>query len=476
MTMTTTHLGERSPAARRIAPFLVAALTLVVAAPLGAQSATPARLVRAAPTPPMGWNSYDYYNWTVNEAEMLANAHWEAGHLAAYGWTYVVVDFLWSTPLHGDYQHREFNADGSYRYHLSMDRYGRLLPDPNRFPSAANGAGFKALADSVHALGLKFGIHVMRGIPRQAVREHSPVLGTPYTADQIADTTSTCAWDDGMYGLDMSKPGAQAYLDSLLKLYANWGVDFIKVDDILRPWHGTEIAGYTKAIEHSGRSIVLSLSPGPAPLPQADFLADNANMWRLTDDVWDNWRSLKIDFEHAAAWVGRSRPGNWPDLDMLPLGRLAARYPKSSRGPWSELDRPSRLTHDEQRTMMTLWSIYRSPLMMGGNLPDNDACTTSLMTNRAVLEVDQHSRDNRLVRGGDYPVYAADAATGDDRYVALFNTTEDTATVSVSLEKLGLKHAIPIDLWTGKTLAPVDDSVRATLAPHASVLLKLTER
>ncbi len=456
--------------------FWASTLALCCARPLAAQAPTPRRLVTAALTPPMGWNSYDYFNWTVNEREILANAHWQADHLASYGWRYVVVDFLWSTPLHGDYRHREFNEDGSYRYQLSMDEHGRLLPDPERFPSSADGVGFKALADSMHALGLQFGIHVMRGIPRQAVRERSPVLGTSYTADQVADTTSVCAWDDGMYGLDMSKPGAQSYLDALLRLYASWGVDFVKVDDILNPYHEAEIAGYSLAIEHSGRPIVLSLSLGPVPVEEAGFLAGHANMWRLTSDVWDNWRSLQHDFRYAAEWVGHSRPGNWPDLDMLPLGRLAARYTRQDRGTFSELDRPSRLTHDEQRTLMTLWAIYRSPLMMGGNLPDNDAWTTSLLTNRAVIEVDQHSRNNRLLRDGDYPVYVADAADGRDRYVALFNTTEAPATVGVALSALGLEHATPVNLWTGEQLSTVEGRVSAHLAPHASVLLRLTSR
>ncbi len=448
----------------------------VAAAPLAAQAGTPERLARVAPTPPMGWNSYDYYNWTVDEAEVMANARWEAAHLERYGWKYVVVDFLWSTPLHGSYRHREFNRDGSYRYHLAMDRYGRLLPDPQRFPSSANGVGFKALADSIHALGLEFGIHVMRGIPRQAVRERTPVLGTPYTADQIADTTSTCAWDDGMYGLDWSSPGAQAYLDSLFKLYASWGVDFVKVDDILNPYHEDAIAGYSLAIERSGRPMVLSLSLGPVPLDQADFLTRHANMWRLTSDVWDDWQSLHDDFRYAAEWAGHSHAGTWPDLDMLPLGRIAGRYGEAPRSASGEPGRPSRLTHDEQRTLVTLWAIYRSPLMMGGNLPDDDAWTTSLLSDRAVIEVDQNSRHNRLVRGGPYPVYAADAAEGDDRYVALFNTTEDTAVVSVPLRDLGLARATPVDLWTGEDLAPVAGALRATLAPHASMLLRLKAR
>lgn len=303
-----------------------------------------------------------------------------------------------------------------------------------------------------------------------------PILGTSYTADQVADTTSVCAWDDGMYGLDMSKPGAQAYLDSLVRLYVSWGVDFMKVDDILNPYHQSEIAGYSLAIEHSGRPIALSLSLGPVPVERADFLAAHANMWRLTSDVWDNWGSLERDFHHAAEWSGHSRPGNWPDLDMLPLGRLAARYTKRERGTFSELDRPSPLTHEEQRTLMTLWAIYRSPLMMGGNLTDNDDWTTSLLTNRAVIEVDQHSRNNRLVRGGDYPVYAADAPEGDDRYVALFNTSDERATVSVALSALALENAAPVDLWTGEELSPVHDRVSADLAPHASVLLRLKAR
>lgn len=429
------------------------------------------QLAAVAPTPPMGWNSYDYYNWTVNESEVLANARWVSTHLKRDGWQYVVVDFLWFKPFRGDYSLLQFK-DGKPMYRLSMDSYGRLLPDAARFPSSANGAGFKPLAARIHALGLKFGIHVMRGIPRQAVLDRTPVLGTSLTADQVANTASTCAWDDQMYGLDMSKPGAQAYLDSIFKLYAAWGVDFVKVDDILNPYHKAEIAGYHAAILRSGRPMVLSLSLGPEPLSEADFLARNANMWRLTSDVWDNWRSIRGDLHYAEVWQGHSHDGNWPDLDMLPLGKIAARYGQVANLQ-SDRGRYSKLTHDEQRTLMTLWCIYRSPLMIGANLPDNDAWTTSLFTNRAVIEVDQHSRNNRLLRAGDLPVYVADAASGKDKYVALFNRTAATAASSVALSDLGLRAAIPTDLWTGKKLPKAEGALSVSLPPHASVLYRL---
>lgn len=424
-----------------------------------------------APAPPMGWNSYDYYNWTVNESEVMANANWLAKYLKPFGWNYVVVDFLWFKPFLGNYGLMQFK-NGRPMYRLSMDRYGRLLPDPARFPSSVNGAGFKPLADRIHALGLKFGIHVMRGIPRQAVLDKTPILGASFTADEVADTGSTCSWNDQMYGLDMSKPGAQAYLDSVFKLYASWGVDFVKVDDILNPFHKSEIAGYHAAILHSGRLMVLSLSLGPESLSEAGFLADNANMWRLTSDVWDNWSSIQSDLHFAEIWQGHSGNGAWPDLDMLPLGKIGAHYGDKANFK-KDVGHFSQLTHDEQRTLMTLWCIYRSPLMIGANLPDNNAWTTSLLTNRAILEVDQHSRNNRLLRGGELPIFVADAPSGQDKYVALFNTMNAAVAVSFSLSDVGITRAAPINLWTGRRLPVTTGKIPVSLPPHGSALYRL---
>src|SRR3982751_4430420 len=199
-----------------------------------------------ASTPPMGWNSYNCFGSAVHEDEVKANADYEAKNLKQYGWQYILVDFLWSydnppgSNIGNPFQKRL--QDGSYIPWLAMDSFGRLLPHVNKFPSAFEGKGFLPLSNYVHSLGLKFGIHVMRGIPRQAVWAKSPVLGTSgITADMIADTSSTCPWMNHMYGLNMAKPGAQAYLNSILKLYASWGVDFIKVDDIARPYHKEEV-------------------------------------------------------------------------------------------------------------------------------------------------------------------------------------------------------------------------------------------
>lgn len=323
----------------------------------------------------MGWNSWDAYGTTVTEAEVKANAEYMAQHLSRHGWKYVVVDIQWSDEKAKAHGYRP-NAD------LNMDGFGRLLPAENRFPSSADGAGFKPLADYVHKLGLKFGIHIMRGIPRQAVRANTPIQRTRWKAEDVADPKSVCEWNTDMYGVDLSKEGGQAYYDSIVRLYAEWGVDFIKADDMARPLHGAEIEALDRAIRKSGRPMVLSLSPGPADVKQAAFYQAHAQMWRVSDDFWDRWVDLKKNFDLMAPWSPYSKENSWPDGDMLPLGRIGVR---AERGD----DRRSRFTADEQQTLMSLWAIARSPLMFGGDLPSNDDATLKLITNDEVLAVNQ---------------------------------------------------------------------------------------
>ena len=287
---------------------------------------------QTATMPPLGWNSYNCFGSAVHEDEVKANTDYMAAHLKQYGWQYIVVDFLWSydnppgsnigNPFQKNLQ------DGSYVPWLTMDQWGRLLPQPNKFPSAFGGHGFKLLSDYVHAKGLKFGIHVMRGIPRQAVWAKTPVMGAPgITADMIADTSSVCPWMNHMYGLNMGKPGAQAYLNSLLQLYAAWDVDFIKVDDLSRPYSNAEVEGYKKAIDQCGRTVVLSLSPGATPVAQAAHAAQYSNMWRMADDFWDNWKEILQMMDFARQWEGVGGAGHWPDCDMLQIGKLSKRGP-----------------------------------------------------------------------------------------------------------------------------------------------------
>ena len=214
-----------------------------------------------------------------------------------------------------------------------MDAYGRLLPCPEKFPSSVNGAGFKPLADQIHELGLKFGIHVMRGIPRAAAENHLPVLGSDVTADMLADPASISEWNPDMYGIRNCEAG-QHYYDSILSLYASWGVDYIKVDDIgstgFHPHRGYgrkhEVQMLHRAIENCGRPIVLSLSPGPAVVEESWHYRKYANMWRITDDFWDNWETLLHMFDRCEKWQDHVSQGCWPDCDMLPLGKVGKHF------------------------------------------------------------------------------------------------------------------------------------------------------
>ncbi|MGH9512621.1 MAG: glycoside hydrolase family 27 protein [Terriglobales bacterium] len=417
-----------------------------------------------AATPPMGWNSWDGYGTTINEDEFKANVEWFAKHLKPSGWKYVTIDMEWfvTNP----------KAEGNSRtFHYSMDNYGRYIPPSNRFPSAADNVGFKPLADYVHSLGLKFGIHILRGIPKQAVEKNLPIEGSSFHAANAANTSDTCPWNFDNYGMNVASPAAQAYYDSIARLYASWGVDLIKVDCISsHPYKGGEIRLLSQALKKTGRPIVLSLSPGPAPLDKLDEMRKYAQMWRISDDIWDIWHStvpypqgLGDQFGYVAKWAAQAESGHWPDSDMLPLGYL---------GPapgWGQ-PRETRLSRDEQRTLMTLWCIFPSPLMVGGRLPSADDWTLSLLTNPEVLSVDQHSTGNRPVITTDKTiVWRADSEHG--HYLAVFNIGESSRTVHYDWKDLGLKPAKYRlrDLWTHNDLGSAD-SLTVNLQSHASVL------
>jgi alpha-galactosidase len=437
---------------------------MLAAALFASQFPSPARAAGGpiAATPPMGWNSWDCYGTTVTEAEVKANADYMAKHLKQHGWQYIVVDIQWSDPAAKAHGYRP-GAE------LAMDDYGRLVPAPNRFPSSAGGRGFKPLADYIHGLGLRFGIHIMRGIPRRAVRANLPVLGGRVRAAEIADVHSTCPWNDDMYGVDMKRDQAQDYYDSILKLYAGWGVDYIKADDIARPAHGEEIAALHRAIQKTGRDIVLSLSPGPAMVKDLPLLQENANLWRISDDFWDDWRALRLNFILMSVWGGVGRPGAWPDADMLPLGHIGLR---AERGD----DRMTRFTKDEQRTLMSLWSIFQAPLMFGGDLPGNDAFTLSLITNDEVLAVNQQgARGHAVAEGGDSVVWAADAAGPDAKYFAVFNVGDSkTAEIRVDWAALSMPAKCVLrDLWERKDLGTIAEGYTFRVQPHASGLYRL---
>ncbi|MDE6339215.1 MAG: NPCBM/NEW2 domain-containing protein [Muribaculaceae bacterium] len=364
-----------------------------------------------APTPPMGWNSWDCYGPTVVESEVKSNADYMATHLKDYGWEYVVVDIRWFV---------ENDKAGGYNQTnpiYDLDEWGRYIPAPNRFPSSVDGNGFKPLADYVHNLGLKFGIHIMRGIPKEAVQKKLPVKGTNgITADMIANNDSACTWLRDNMKVDWKKPGAQEYYNSIFDMYAQWGVDFIKIDDLSRPYHTAEVEMIRHAIDQCGRPIVLSISPGETPLEKIDHVASHANMWRTVDDFWDNWSQLNYQFGICAKWAPHIAQGTWPDADMLPLGKISIR---GERGA----ERFTNFTPEEQLTMMNLWTIFKSPLMFGGDLPQNDEATNKLLTNRDVLYMHSHSVDNKqLANNNNRITWGAIDPRNGDRFCALFNT------------------------------------------------------
>jgi hypothetical protein len=444
---------------------------------LGALGSCQAIAEKLALTPPMGWNSWDAYGLTIDEKDFRANSAGLAG-LKEYGWEYSVIDEGW-------YMQDPFADKVETRKYL-WNENGLLIPVASRFPSAANGAGFKPLADWVHGQGLKFGIHIVRGIPRGVVDLNLPIAGTSFHAADAADKDSPCPWDEGNWGVKDNAAG-QAYYDSMIKLYAAWGIDFVKVDCISdHPYRPTEIRQIAQAIKKSKRQILLSLSPGPTQLEHAAEIAKYAQMWRISDDHWDVWSAphkpgesefpfgVRDAFERLAEWAPYVKPGAWPDEDMLPDGSL------TPHPGWGD-PRQSRLTQDEQRTEFTLWAISRSPLILGTNLTNLDDFTRSLITNKEVLDINQQALESgqglmpiKDAQTDSFPQRYWYARTGRHHYLAVFNL-EDKASRSdlpwVVFHLTEKPHAV-YDLWN-KKLTPRAKALHVELVPHGCALFRV---
>lgn len=429
---------------------------------------------RLAKTPPLGWNSWDCFGAAVTEAQLKENADYMAKYLKPYGWEYIVCDIQWYEPNARDNDYNNFTE-------LNMDKYGRLIPAENRFPSAADGRGFKPIADYCHRLGLKFGIHIMRGIPRQAVHQSLPIKNSEYTARQAAHHFSVCSWNTDMYGMK-SCQAAQDYYNSVFELYASWGVDFIKCDDIcvteFRKWDNPYSADYEiemirRAIDNCGRDMVLSLSPGPADIKNARHLAKNTNMWRMTGDFWDSWDKLYDMFDKCCLWQDKVKAGNFPDCDMLPLGRL------SKNGIChGDRNRMTQFTKPEQITLMSLWGIFRSPLMMGGNMPENDEWTLSLLTNEEYMKMHRTSygahQHSRREKSGKGEIIWVSNGRGC-KYAALFNTRDDDHNVGLELGEILMPDTeyTVYDIWNKKIVGIFKNKFTANIKSHGAGLYKI---
>jgi len=439
-----------------------------------------------AQTPPMGWNSFDAWDCRIDEKTFLETVDFMHQNLLEFGWEYAVMDYIWWHPEPGHWNTHEsnirrvghpnvrFKEDGTLLnpQNTRIDSYGRLLPSIERFPSAAEGKEFKEIADYVHNKGMKFGMHIMRGIPRTAVANKMPIKGTEYTADQIAEPWDTCRWNNHMFGIDITKPGAQEYYNSIFELYAEWGVDYIKADDVLfPPFHKGEVLMIKRAIANSGRPMVLSLSPGEAHLGEAEFLKEHANLWRISADFWDEWEHLKRNFFLLDAWSVHSGPGSWPDADMIPFGHIS--LDDRPHGP----DRMSNFTMDEQYTLMNLWCIARSPLMIGSDLLSTPDSIIALFQNEDLLYVNQNSHNGRQVlHDGDLVVWIAEDQHSEDYFLAMFNLGDGSKVMTYDLEWEMIRGDYEAtDLWTKESWQVKDEILESNLKPHASVIFRLRE-
>ena len=430
-----------------------------------------------AQTPPMGWNSWNSLDFRATEADIKNVADYMSENLLEYGWEYVVIDAGWHYPP-------EITCNDGKMDNIpqNLDEYGRLIPDVKKYPSADNNVGFKDLADYIHSKGLKFGIHIMRGIPWNAAASDLPVKDSEFNASEIADPENNCEWNKSMHGLK-DYTGSKAYYSSLVELYSDWGVDFIKADDMIRPLHEHELTALAEAINEIDPDIVLSLSPGKAKIADAQTLTKTSEMWRVSNDFWDHWKYVVPTFQLLKDWTPYRGYGNWPDADMLPFGKLRKNggdewvASRLNATPESIIDEYSRLTPDEMYTVMTLWSIAKSPLMLGGYLPENCELTNKLITNKEVIQINQQSQNNKEVYNHNNTIAwkALDNENNGTSYIAVFNLSDENREIEISFEDLEYDSNIfsARDIWSKKNLGILMNKVNFEISGHGARFIEL---
>lgn len=429
--------------------------------------------------PPAGWNSFDSFGGYLHEAAAFAQLEALAAKLAPSGYDFFVVDIGW----YGEYELKPGTLLPSPRSkhaaRVHLDAHG--LPQPSRcyFPN-----GFRALIERTHALGLKFGLHLMRGVPRQAVAQRLPAKGARVTAADIADTSSTCPWCDYNYGIDLQRPGAQEYYDALVAQVAEWGVDFIKADDITA--YPLEIEALVRAIEKCGRPIVLSLSHGGEADIRLRSTYEQSDMVRITKDIWDDVPSIERSFLAWEFWQPLTRPGFWPDLDMIPFGDLQTMSPEPVSGELPAGYNPSLcgkgyrrrcgLSLEERRTFITQRALAASPLFMGGDLTTLSAEDLHLLTAPAMLACNRNGVSARPIYvHGDVQVWhAADRRLSGAGWIGVFNRNpaREPEQIVLSPDRLQLPPATELtDVWNDKPRGKLADCPRIDLIPTGCCFL-----
>jgi len=411
-------------------------------------------------TPPMGWNSWNVYLGSPDEEEMKAQMRSMAADLLPYGYQYFTTDAHWYGFSNTQYK------DGTI---FAWDEYGRPIPQPNKYPSSADGSGFKAMADYAHSLGLKFGLHMMRGLNKWMLGHGCCIKGTETKLEEIIDWNSPCHWDDknGWYGVKLDHPDVQKWYDSLFENFASWGVDFIKYDDIAYPLQVIETEMIHNALEKCGRKMVLSLSPGEANVKDGEFYSAHANMWRISGDFWDDWQDcLRKSFDYLAAWNERIEYPGWPDADMIPIGWLCEK--KSSRGL---RPRFCRFNQEEIQSLFTLFCIARSPLILTSNLLRDEADVLHVITQPDCLAVNQRGKHPLcLKQDGDLHIWRS-AADGNE-YLALFNLSEAEQTFEVDIPQ-EFEGKTALDVWNKEIYQLCHATSTFPITAHGVVFLRI---
>jgi alpha galactosidase A-like protein/alpha-galactosidase-like CBM13-containing protein/alpha galactosidase C-like protein len=422
-------------------------------------------------TPQLAWSSWSFVRRGPTEAIIKAQAQAMHQNLQSAGFQYINLDDFWYLDPRA-----------------TVDAYGRWVPDPTTFPD-----GMAALAAYIHSLGLKFGMYVTPGIPVAAVNANTAIEGTRYTAKDIADVSQyeiNYNFGNVNYYIDYSKPGAQAFIDSWAKLFASWGVDYIKIDGV-GTWDVPDVIAWSQALNKSGRKIHLALS-NSLSLSAATTWPAYANSWRITGDVeyyhnsvypLTSWSNVLNHFQSMSQWTAFSGPGGWPDPDSLEIGN----------GPLDGINSDgSNFTENQRQTLFSWWCVTAAPLILGTDLTSNiDSYDYSLLHNGEVIAIDQAGVQaapvvdylNTDPGGSQTETWRAKEA--DNSFTILVsNPSASTQTGTTAWPSFGIPGPVLVrDLWGGANLigTPNQDGgyqisgpLAYNLAAYQSQLLKVT--
>lgn len=413
-------------------------------------------------TPILGWSSWSFLRKDPTAENILAQARaLRASGLQSLGYHYINLDDFW------------YQCPGSQG--PNVDPYGRWVTDPSRFPPQGDTNGIQVVADSLHRIGMKFGIYVTPGISKQAVAKNTPIKGTSYTAAQIAEPSVTEANYNckGMVRIDYSKPGAQAFINSWVDMLAGWGVDYIKIDGMSNN-NAPDVEAWSKAIRQSGRPIILDVTQGSYTQALAPTLMKYADQWEFAPDVecyrcekngssypLTSWKDIAKRFDYVAAWQPYAGSGRFNDYDSIEIGN------GDNDG----------LTPAERETQLSLWSLGSAPLLLGVDLTHMDhGDLQKYLKNTAVLAVDQDAiAAKRVMNTGNQQVFAKVEPNGD-AIVGLFNIGGDAENITIQASAVGLapsKHGYSLrNLWTGKKKKS-SGAIDATVPSHGVVLYRV---